>query len=109
MKPKITLIQGSNPTGLGEPAADPRLPQSVHVTGTGFENGMVLVIVGPKPDEHGQAIPNEVQGHGYHWPNVANIDATGCDVVANLPIRGPYQAVAIVGGQVSDWFSFSVK
>ncbi len=108
MKLQITKIEGSNPTGMGVPAADPRGPQSVHVTATGLTSHAVIVISGPVPDAHGQPVPDTVQTRGYNWPALANVDKDGCDVVMNLPIRGPYQAVAIVGTDVSDWFSFSV-
>ncbi len=109
MKLEITKIEGSTPAGMGQPAADPRLPQSVHVTATGLTSHSAIVVSGPVPDAHGQAVPDAVKTRGYNWPSVANVDDKGCDVNMELFIRGPYQAIAIEGNTVSEWFSFTVK
>ena len=110
----ITGVAGSNPSGQPDSVhADPRQggAQSIQVSGTGFTAGMGLLIVGPVADKNGQAVPGARTGVFYGWPALGYIaaDGTSCMVVATIPIAGPYQIVAEVGGVFGEYFSFTVS
>ncbi|HLZ39453.1 MAG TPA: hypothetical protein VKQ11_00730 [Candidatus Sulfotelmatobacter sp.] len=94
MKPTILNIQGSNPSGMGDPAADPRGPQSITVNGSGLANAKFFIYEGPGVEEGVRA----------YFPNDTSLLA-----VAKLLVKGPYQALVVTSdGQASDWFSFQV-
>jgi hypothetical protein len=102
-KPTITAITGSNPSGPGAIAADPRLPFSVQVQGTGFGPGLVhMAIFGP---------------NGWQTPWPANVTDTGFDIIGHFPVAGQYTAAVAIADSddpasgaavTSDWFSFRV-
>lgn len=109
MKPVISSIQGSSPSGMEDPSTDNQA-QSIEVKGTNLGNVTVLLIEGPDSrDRSKQYLQVSKQGtqQGLQVQNDTFLIA-----VVKFPINtnGPHQALVITNdGHASEWSPFNVK
>jgi hypothetical protein len=107
VKPTITNIQGSSPSGMGTPSTDNQA-QSLEVNGTGFTSNMLLLIEGPDPKDRSKQHFQLVKPPSVQVPSDTLMLAV---VLFPIDSNGPHQAIVIdtTAGITSEWFSFSVN
>lgn len=104
-------MQITSVTNGGRPVSpDNRGPQSVHISGNGFINGMGFFIQGPSTEKNPTGSQRVVQ------PSIQNITDTDCDAVIDFSLMGTYAiCIGIPPADVdsepifSDWYNFPVK
>lgn len=86
------------------------MAQSIVIQGTGFAQGMELIDVGPDPADREHSVRGQVAGPIPNKQVLQVQSETMALAVLSYPegSNGPHRALLIVGGQVSEWYSYSV-